>query len=304
MRYTKLFRDGVMAIGMTFLMIPQVTSAKTLEEIRDSGVFTIGYISDQSPFSSTSAAGASGYSIELCQRVADAAKTKLGLLNLTLKYTRTTVDSGIELVANGQVDILCGAVTSTLNRRELVSFSKPIFLGGVGALLRTDSPIRLQALMEGKEPEYRPRWRASYAEILQQHKFFSISKSNGQRWLNKSVHEFKINVATGLVKDYDEGIAHVRARRGDVLFADRALLKIALAKKAALSKDLYLSGRNFTNAPLALVVRRGNDDLRLIVDRTLSGLYRSGEILTIYEQFFGKAEEKTRELFRLNVLPE
>ena len=43
---------------------------------------------------------------------------------------------------------------------------------------------------------------------------------------------------------------------------------------------------------------------RLLVDRTLSELYRSGEITGIYTPYFGPPDETALNLFRLSAQPE
>ena len=57
--------------------------------------------------------------------------------------------------------------------------------------------------------------------------------------------------------------------------------------------------RYFTYEPIALAMRRNNDDLRLVVDTTLSTLYRSGEIVDIYKRYFGEPGDTALLLFKL-----
>ena len=51
MQYTKLIQSSGIVIAMAFLSMPLVSAAQTLDEIRSSGVFTIGYVPEQAPFS-------------------------------------------------------------------------------------------------------------------------------------------------------------------------------------------------------------------------------------------------------------
>ena len=52
--------------------------------------------------------------------------------------------------------------------------------------------------------------------------------------------------------------------------------------------------RSFTREPLALALRRGDDDFRLLVDRTLSRLFRSQEIGAAVHQLFRRARRAAR----------
>jgi ABC-type amino acid transport substrate-binding protein len=56
----------------------------------------------------------------------------------------------------------------------------------------------------------------------------------------------------------------------------------------------------------ALALPRGDDAFRLLVDRTLSRIYRSGKIDTILAKTFGRAsnDEMLKTLFVINSLPD
>jgi len=67
-----------------------------------------------------------------------------------------------------------------------------------------------------------------------------------------------------------------------------------------------VSERQFTFEPYALALARGDDDFRLLVDTTLSALYRSGRIDQIFAASFGpKANQSDilRALYVINGLP-
>lgn len=265
------------------------------------GVLRVGYRTDAAPFSFRDDAGnPAGYSVELCERVVQDMQARG---RLTVEFKALTPMQRGDALLNGEVDLLCEADSVTLDRRESFSFSLPIFVGGLGAALRNDAPSRLKALMEGEEPQYRPRWRASFAQILKQRTFVVVDESLAEDWLAESIDEFDIIADTVVVADYEAGMAAIMGRKADVFFADRAILLDA-AKQGPDANRIHVVGRRFTDEPLALAVRRGDDALRLSVDRTLSRLYRSGEIYEIYEKFFGEASEETRLIFRLSSLPE
>ena len=78
----------------------------------------------------------------------------------------------------------------------------------------------------------------------------------------------------------------------------------AAVRRSAAPGDLIVLDRLFTYEPVALVLPRGADDLRLIVDRTLSRLYRSGEIAAIYRSYFGEPDGNALFFFSVVALPE
>lgn len=261
----------------------------------------IGYRTDAAPFSYQDEAGnPAGYSVELCKKVVEHMQAKG---RLTVEFNALSAAQRGDALIDGNVDLLCGADTVTLGRRESVSFSIPIFVGGLGAALHEGAPSRLKALMEGNEPQFRPRWRASFSEILKQRTFVVVDDSFAEEWLAESIDTFDIIADTVSVADYEAGMAAIMDRKADVLFADRAILLDAASRRPYANR-ITVVGRRFTDEPLALAVRRGDDALRLAVDRTLSELYRSGDIYEIYQQFFGEPDEETRLMFRLGALPE
>ena len=91
----------------------------------------------------------------------------------------------------------------------------------------------------------------------------------------------------------------------DAYFADRILL-LGLAGRAMDPSKLQLSGRLYSIEPYALMVRRGDDDLRLIADRTIDRLYRSGQLKGIAGHLFGGANAVNllKALYLLHDAPE
>lgn len=137
-------------------------AAATLDRIRQSGKIALGYQADAQPFSYRDDSGnPSGYSVALCQAVADGLKANLGLANLSIEWVPVTVEERFSAVQQGKVDLLCGAETETLARRKDVSFSLPIYPSGIGALLAPDASSELQEILERGSPPTKPIWRGS-----------------------------------------------------------------------------------------------------------------------------------------------
>ena len=55
---------------------------------------------------------------------------------------------------------------------------------------------------------------------------------------------------------------------------------------------------------IALGLPRGDDDLRLLVDRTLSRFYPTAEFAQVYTEAFGEPDERTLLFFQMSALPE
>jgi len=302
MRYTTLIRSTLVAVVLS-LMLPLVTSAQTLEGIESSGTFTIGFVPDQPPFASKSETGQpTGYSIELCKKVADSLKARLGLSGLKVKYTPASIKSGLELVAKSQVDILCGAVTETLQRRQRVDFSIPIFTSGIGVLLREDAPYSLVQVLKGEVPHAGPRWRATINRGLVNHVYAVHAGTTGEDWVRAQVASLGVIARVVTVDSHEQGVEMVLDGKADAYFADRIILE-AYAARPDRNDELMVLDRQFTYEPLALVTRQGDDDFRLAVDTVLSELYRSDAFVGLYTLYFGEPGDTTRLLFKAYTLP-
>lgn len=295
-------RSTLVAVVLN-LMLPLVSSAQTLEGIERSGTLTIGFVSDQVPFSFLSAdKQASGYSIELCQKVAIQLRARPGLDGLTVRYQPTTLENGLTMVAEGQVDILCGAVTETLQRRQRVDFSIPIFTSGIGVLLRENAPYGLVRVLKGEVPHTGPKWRATINRGLVNHVYAVHAGTTGEDWVHAQVASLGVIARVVTVDSHEQGVEMVLDGKADAYFADRIILE-AYAARLNRNDELMVLDRQFTYEPLGLVSRRGDEDFRLAVDTALSELYRSDEFVALYMRYFGEPGDTTRLLFKAYALP-
>jgi flavin-dependent dehydrogenase len=61
--------------------------------------------------------------------------------------------------------------------------------------------------------------------------------------------------------------------------------------------DVAIVGGGFTGLSAALALARGDEDFRLLVDRSLSQLYGSDEFAKLAKQWFGGIDDKARAFF-------
>src|SRR5262245_26735896 len=197
--------------------------ATTLDRIKSAGKLKLGYLTDTRPFSYKDESGnPAGFSVAVCQQVADAVKAEPNLSGVSVEWVPVTFADRFKAVKEGQVDLLCGADTETLSRRQDVDFSIPVFPGGIGALLRTDAPQRLREILSGR-PQSNPTWRASAGSLIQTQTFAVVSGTTSETWLNGKLKEFNLTAKVNPVDSFDEGIQAVLDRKADVFFTDRAV---------------------------------------------------------------------------------
>ena len=99
-----------------------------------------------------------------------------------------------------------GADTVTLARRKDVSFSIPVFPGGIGALLRADASARLREALTGQSPQFRPVWRGAALGILQSKGFAVIAGTTAEKWLAARVADLDVVTETTTVDSYAAGV--------------------------------------------------------------------------------------------------
>ena len=145
---------------LVWLALPAV-AAGTLDKVKGTGKLTLGYRADARPFAFSDGDKPAGFSVALCQKVADAVKAELKLPALAVEYVPLTAANRFEAVQQGRVDLSCGTDTPTLARRALVDFSIPIYFADTGALMRSDADRRLRDALEDRPDPEQPVWRGA-----------------------------------------------------------------------------------------------------------------------------------------------
>ena len=287
---------GLVATGPTL-------ARGTLDGARESGKLTMGYLADAQPFSYTDASGkAAGYAVTLCGKIGDAVRSELKLPTMSVSFVAVPLDERFRAVEDGRIDILCGT-EPTLERRARLDFSIPILVGGTGVVIRTDAPVRLRQVLSGQDPSKQPIWRATQGQAPERRVVAVIGGTTLETALIDRLRTSHIIVNVVTVKDNAAGMQMVLARRADAFFNDRTLLLDA-KKRGPSGSQLTVLDRLFRHALVALAVRRDDDDFRLLVDRTLSQLMRSGEASALYATYFGAPDRGTLDFFQLVALPD
>lgn len=271
--------------------------AATLEHIKETGHIKLGYLADARPFTYGSGAGApEGYSAKLCQAIAEQVKTNLALPALTVDWVPVTGDNSLREVQPGGIDILCTPISATLTRRRDVSFSIPVYPGGVRAVVRADASAALRDAL-AESPRTRPVWRGSpAATVLGKSTFAVVSGTTAESTLRDRLVTFQIDAKTVSVPDYRTALQQLRDRKVDVVFGDRAVVLGAM--EGMPREDFVILDRRLTSEPYALALPRNDDDFRLLVDTALNQLYLTNGFQELYAKSFGALDDQTRAFFR------
>lgn len=257
----------------------------TLQQIKKSGVIRIGYRSSQPPMSFLNKDGnPDGYSIDLCNQIAEGVKNKINA-DVTVEYVKVNTEDRFESLSNNKIDILCGSTTNTLARRERVDFTQLTFVTG-GAYMALKGR-KVKNNFAGK-------------------KIGVVKGTTTATALKNLLQETGTAADIVLVNSTGEGFDDLMEGEIDILSADQVVL-IGLALNAEDPGGLTILPDIFSYEPFALAVRRNDADFRLIADRVLSTLFRSKQIQTIYDKWFGsftKMPSAFQALIEINSIPE
>ena len=266
-----LKKSLVLAIAGTMLCAFSASAADfygSLAKIKESGTIIIGHRESSVPFAYIGPDQKPiGYSMDLCAKVVEAVKTELGLEKLEVKYVPVTPQTRIPLIANGNINMECGSTTNNLTRQQQVDFAYTTFITGTKLLVKKSSGIKEVEDLKGK------------AIALAQ-------GTTNERAIKETIAKLHIpDVKILNVKDHAEGFLALETGRVDAYSTDHILL-FGLIAKAKNPADYAVVGRFLSFDPYALMLPRDDSAFRLVVDKTLAGLFRSGEIDKIYDKWF------------------
>ncbi|WP_324825526.1 cysteine ABC transporter substrate-binding protein [Sinanaerobacter sp. ZZT-01] len=119
-------------------------TARTLDEIKESGKITIGVFSDKAPFGYVDENGKyQGYDVYFANRIGQD-------LNVDVEYVSLEPASRVEYLKTGKVDIVLANFTVTEDRSKQVDFALPYMKVALGVVSPDNAVIRDADSLNGK----------------------------------------------------------------------------------------------------------------------------------------------------------
>lgn len=261
----------------------------TLRTIQQTRTIRLGYLQTAVPFSfADDKKQPAGFSVDLCQRVANGIQQQLGLPSLEIKWVPVTQENRFDMVRDGAIDLECGTSTHTLSREKTLDFSLTIWVDGANFVVNPAvSGARRLADLNGK-------------------KIAVIAGTTTERALAEVAERDFLSFELVEVKDHLAGLNALNDKKVDAYATDQAVL-IGLAFAVRDQMRVLMGEQPFSYEPYALVMRRGDPDFRLAVNTVIARVLRSAQILQIYDRWFGKLGKPTALLvatWATNGLPE
>jgi ABC-type amino acid transport substrate-binding protein len=238
-------------------------TAQTLERIKATGELTLGYRVDAAPLSFADADGKpAGYSPQVCMSVAQHIANQFMLEDLNVTFVPVDTTDRFDKVANGEIDLLCGASTITLERRKLVDFSVPTYVDGTAVMVAKGYQGGLESFA-GKKVGVRTGTTTLEA----------LTGSFAEEGIEADIIAFD---------DHEAGLVAIESSQITAYFADQSIL-VYMYFNSGLQSALQLSDEILTIEKQGLALARGDTEFRLVVDTALSKMYFDGTMEEIFK---------------------
>lgn len=246
-------------------------SGDTLRKIRETGVINLGGRDASFPFSYKVDADAPpiGFSADLCSKVVEAIKVKLGLPQLKVQYTIVTPVNRIPLVQNGTIDLECSTTTNTVARAQQVEFAPNHFVANIAVAVKRNSGISSLAQLDGKP-------------------VVSVSGSTSVQLLRSYRRNQKLDVSELFGKDTSDAFLMLASGRASAMVLEDVQLAGLIARSGN-SGDFKLLDERLREEPYAIMFRKDDAQFKALVEETLQTTMKSGEIHELYAKWFTRS---------------
>lgn len=239
----------------------------TLKKIKESGTVTLGYRDASLPFSYLNDAQQPiGYSIDLCQKIVDQIKVKVGEPNLKTEYVSVVAATRTPLLINGTIDLECGVTTNTVERQKQISFLLTSYVASAKYAVKKTAGINSVDELKGK------------AVVV-------ITGGSGE-WITKNLNRDKqLDLKILNAKDGGEAFLMLETGRAVAYINDDVQLMATIAQSR--NPDNYtLLPEPMSAEPYAIGIRKNDPQFKTFADDVLRNLYSSGVINSQYPKWF------------------
>lgn len=254
-------------VALAALMAWGVAQADTLAKIKESAAVTVGVRESSGALSYTLGDGKYvGYHVEICERVIKAIQKQLGLAALATKYQPVTSQNRIPLVQNGTVDIECGSTTNNTARQKDVTFAVTTYVEEVRIATKVNSGITAIGQLNGK-------------------KVATTTGTTSVLTLRKNEKATGVNFEEVYGKDHADSFLLMESGRADAFVMDGQIVA-GLISKSKNPADFRIVGDVLSVEPIAIMFRKDDPEFKKVVDATIVGMMKSGELAKIYDKWF------------------
>jgi glutamate/aspartate transport system substrate-binding protein len=242
----------------------------TLRKVKDTGVITLGFRDASVPFSYLDGDQRPvGYALDICYRIVDAVKERLGLPKLDVRLNGVTSATRIPLIANGTIDLECGSTTNTSERRNQVAFTDTDYLTATRYVSRKSSGLHNIDGLRGKT-------------------VVSTSGTINLRQINEANVARNLGLTILPAVDHAEAFLMVQSGRAAAFVMDDVPLASLVAAVREPGAFEISTEALSSPEPYAIMLRRADAPFKAVADAATAKLYTGPEGRALYDRWFTK----------------
>lgn len=251
--WTPLFLAATLAAAGT------AAQADQLQDIKQRGQLVVGVLGTDEPatFIDPKTRQIVGYEVDLVNAIA----ARIGVKPV---LKQIAVAARIPELQSGHVDLIAAGLTHNKERESQVDFSVTTFVTGQKVLVKKSSGVTEPSQLAGK-------------------KVLTLRGGTQEPNLKKAVPTadvvtFDTSQQAFLALQQGKGLGYVD---------DEAALMRSYAKLGPQKAQYTVLSQNLSTEALAIGIKKGEKNLKAVVDETLRGLEKSGQAEKIFFQWYG-----------------
>jgi glutamate/aspartate transport system substrate-binding protein len=239
----------------------------TLANIKRTHVVRLGYRESSPPFSFLDHASRPiGYSLELCEAIVEEIGVEVDDANLKIEYVKVTSDDRIPAVTDNKIDLECGSTTANAERARLVAFSPLIFVAGTKLMVPKAAPISAVTDMKGKT--------------------VVVTKgTTNEQAMHNANKKFSLGLNIVTSPDHEQSYQMLADGKVDAFATDDILLYGLIARHKTQDK-FKVTGEYLSYDPYGIMFRKGEPQLKAVVERTFRKLGSGRDLVPLYNKWF------------------
>ena len=239
----------------------------TLANIKRTHVVRLGYRESSPPFSFLDHAGRPiGYSLELCEAIVEEIGVEVDDANLKIEYVKVTSDDRIPAVTDNKIDLECGSTTANAERSKGVAFSPLMFVAGTKLMVPKSSAISAPTDLKGK------------AVVV-------TKGTTNEQAMHAIDKKFSLGLNIVTSPDHEQSYQMLVDGKADAFATDDILLYGLIARHKTQDK-FKVTGEYLSYDPYGIMFRKGEPQLKAVVERTFRKLGSGRDLVPLYNKWF------------------
>jgi ABC-type amino acid transport substrate-binding protein len=259
-------RSRLLALLIASVYLP-ANAGEVIDRIKRTRMITIAHRESSIPFSYVlqQTNKPAGYAIDLCLHIVESLRNRLKQ-PIEVNYLPVSPADRIAAITDGRAQLECGSTTNNAERRKAVAFTIPHYITGARYLVRANSGITELRDFEGR-------------------RLISTKGTTALKAINQANRERLLRVKVIEAPDHARAVEMVATGEADGFVMDDVLLYGLIANQPDPSK-FKVVGKFLTIEALAIMLPKGDDEFKKIVDDEMKRLIATREAHALYARWF------------------